>query len=426
MDAGHQVVDTRPDARRDLKTGGRIRLAREPLTVAPGVLDEQLDTLAPPRSRWATFRYAIGIYVVTRIALFLVALIGAVVFPTLASGPNSVTNELANWDGWWYVHAMTAGWPTQVLHGQTTLGFLPLYPVVGWLVAHVLFCSYVVAGFVVSLAGGLVSALLIQQLATDWWGAETAKKAVLAFCLFPGSVVFSMVYSEGLLIPLVAGCMLALSRRRWLLAGALAGLATAIGPDALCVIPLCAAASYLELRRRGWRDRSARESLTAVMLAPLGAVAAAGFFWLWTGSPTASYVAQHDGWHEKTSIFAIPHQISLMLTEIGFHLAIWHVDLNVALGLIGVVFLFYGLRYLWRERTRVPVPVLVFVGCMSFLVLTSWGVPPNPRMLITAFPVVLVFAKYLEGRAWTRFLWISGVAFVVLSLLTYTGGLLRP
>ena len=65
----------------------------------------------------------------------------------------------------------------------------------------------------------------------------------MIFCLFPGSIVFSMVYAEGLLIPLAAGCILALQRRRWVMAGALAGLATATAASGTC--------SHLGLRRVG-------------------------------------------------------------------------------------------------------------------------------------------------------------------------------
>ena len=57
--------------------------------------------------------------------------------------------------------------------------------------------------------------------------------------------------------------LIALERHRWLLAGVLAGFATAIGPDAIAIIPACAVAALLELRRCGWRDRDAWRSLIA-------------------------------------------------------------------------------------------------------------------------------------------------------------------
>ena len=75
------------------------------------------------------------------------------------------------------------------------------------------------SGVIISGAGGLVTAVLVQRLAKGWWGEAAGRRAVAIFCLFPGSVVFSMAYAEGLMLPLVAACILALQKRRWLLAG---------------------------------------------------------------------------------------------------------------------------------------------------------------------------------------------------------------
>jgi hypothetical protein len=402
------------------------------LDAPPRALAQSLTTLEPERNTaedrgfWARFGQTILIYVLSRLVLMGAALFSDAVFPYVQNGKNNLSLELANWDGFWYVHIATLGYPTVVIHGQTNLGFLPLFPATIWLVAHIFSISYVIAGYSIAVVGGLVATLIVQQLATDWWGPVIARKAATAFILFPGTIVFSMVYSEGLLIPIIAGLILALSRKRWVLAGILAGAATAIGPDALSLIPMCAGAALLELRRAGWRDHEARRSLWAPVLSPVGVGLAAVFFWIWAGSPLADYTAQATGWKEKTSLFAIPHQLAEVINGMGFRFSFWHVNLNIWVGLFGVVFLLVGLKYLWRDRALVSLPVLFFCWAMAFLTLTSWGVPPNPRMLITAFPVVIVYARVLRGRAWTAYLVASSILFVVLSTLTYTGSLLRP
>ena len=53
------------------------------------------------------------------------------------------------------------------------------------------------------------------------------------------------------MLPLAAGCILALQRRRWVLAGVLAGIATATEPEALVLVLVCAVSAALELRRSG-------------------------------------------------------------------------------------------------------------------------------------------------------------------------------
>lgn len=419
-DSGPMVSAKRGEAQVALAPEPAAALATGPAPDRAGSWQERWEALR------AELKWPAATYLSTRVGLFVLALICDVAFSSVRS--TSITHELSNWDGGWYVRLATLGYLRHVppVHEQTTLGFFPLYSMTMWVTAHIFMVPYFVAGVVVSFFGGLIATVMVQRLTTQWWGPATARKAVLFFCLFPGSVVFSIDYSEGLLIPLVLGCLLALRKRRYLLAGILAGLATGIGPDALTIIPACAAASFVEIRRNGWGDPKARRSLLAPLLAPFGAAAFAAFLWIWTGTPLADYMAQHNAWHEKTNPLAIPHQLALLLGEIGTHFTFSHVNLNYVSGLAGTVFLLFGLLYLWRERRQLPLEVLVFVAGMTFLMLTSWNVPPNPRMLITAFPVVLVFAKWVRGASWTRLVWVSGAFLLIMSSLNYVGAVLRP
>ncbi len=377
----------------------------------------------PPTS--LGWRYPTVVYLGTRAVLLALAVACHFAFSGLAHG-ETLSGEFSNWDGWWYVHLATYGYPAYVSHAQTTLGFFPLYSMVMWLVAHALHSSYVVAGLLISGIGGLVSALLVERLVAQWWGPEVARKAVLLFCIFPGSVVFSMDYSEGLLIPLLAGCLYALSRKRYLLAGLLAGLATGVGPDALAIVPTCAAPAVVAIRHHGWRDRRTLKSLVAPLLSPLGAIGFAAFLWDWTGSPFANLIAQKDGWHESTNPLAVPIQAGVLLKEIGFGLHFSHINVNVPVALVGSVFLAFGLFWLWKDRASLPIEVIVFTAAMSFLMVTSLHVPPNPRLLITAFPVVAVYAKRFVGRGWRWNLWLNWICLIGLSAITYMGRLLRP
>ena len=409
--------------------------ARAQTGVLEGALPA-LDDVAPPvtstsrlgelRSRWEKeFRFPALAYGSTRLGLLLVAVLCDLAFGGVVA-KTSLAHEFSNWDGWWYVRVATLGYPSVVSHAQTTLGFFPVYPMAMWLVSHVFFCSYVIGGLIVSLTGGLVATVLVERLVTEWWGPDAARRAVWIFCLFPGSVVFSMDYSEGLLIPLTAGCMLALQHRKWLLAGVLAGIATGIDPDALVLFAMCAVAALLQLRRYGWRDRDALTSLAAPVLAPAGILGFAAFLKLWTGSAMASFTAQADGWHESTTLLAVPNMLVQLVQEAFSPAHLAAVNLNNIVGLLGTAFLVVGLRYLWRDRFSVPLEIWVYVIAMTFLMVTSAHVPPNPRLLITAFPVVVIFARRFTGRAYRRLLVGLGSSLVVLSCLTFVGSVLRP
>jgi MFS family permease len=372
-------------------------------------------------------RFAIAVYVATRALLLIVAIVnGARIHH---AGP-----ELANWDGDWYRKLANHGYPTHVSHGYSTLGFFPMFPLTIWLAArplipimHSSLSAITAAGVIVSGVGGLVATVIVQRLAAGWWGESAGRRAVALFCLFPGSVVFSMVYAEGLMLPLVAGCILALQHRRWLLAGILAGFATATEPEAVVLVLVCAVSAGLELRRRGLHDRHAWRSLLAPALSVTGAVAFAAFLWAWTGTPFASYTAQHDAWKEKTDPLALVHLAKQTFHEISFnHFDHPTINLNQPVGLVGAVILLILLVLLLRTWREISIEALVWTLGISFLALTSEYTPPNPRLLFTAFPAVIVLARYLKGRAFGWLLGINGVLLVVMSALTFVSTTLRP
>lgn len=370
---------------------------------------------------WHAVRWPVCVYGISRLLLVLLGVGDS------ALQHWGLASELSNWDGVWYLALAEHGYPTHVSHLQTTLGFFPLYPMLMWLVAHALDLPMVAAGLVVSALGGLVATILLERLATRWWDAATARRAVVVFCAFPGSVVFSMVYSEGVLLPLAMASLLALANKRWLLAGILAGLATAVGPDSVAIVLACAVASAAEIRRRGVRDPAARRSLVAPLLSPVGIGAVGAFFWAWTGTPFANFDAQRYGWGERTTPFALWREVKTLSQEISLSHFDYHlVNLNYVVGLAGAVYLVYALVLLAGQRRAVAPEALAWTLGIAFLSVTSQYTPPNPRLLITAFPVVAVLAYRVRGR---RVAWLVGANVVLLlglSAITYVGIALRP
>jgi hypothetical protein len=374
-------------------------------------------------------RFAITVYLATRLLLLVVALVNG----TLRH--HAFTHELSQWDGLWYRMVANHGYPTHVIHVQSTLGFFPLYPLLMWVVSHAFvvplahyeILSSTVAGLIVSGIGGLVATVLVQRLAAGWWGEPAGRRAALLYCVFPGSVVFSMVYSEGLLLPLAAGCLLALEQRRWIVAGLCAGFATATEPDSLVLILVCAVAALLELRRQGWSVRRAWRAFLAPLLSLTGVGAFAIFLWRWTGHPTATFTAQHYGWKEKTDPFALIH----LATRLGHQLHISHfnvptINLNNPVGLVGAVILIGGIVLLLRRPGRIPLPALIWTLGIAFLACTSEYVPPNPRLLITAWPAIIVYARYIQGRRFALLIGVMTLLLIELSALTFVGVTLRP
>jgi hypothetical protein len=403
-----------------------VRRRGRPFAGAQARLGARLATTAGPLER---IKFALLVYLGTRALLLAVALVEAAV------RHHPLANEFANWDGMWYRWLANAGYPDHVIHARSTLGFFPLYPLVIWVAARPLLLvtshspiwAITWAGVFVSTVGGLIATVIVQRLATGWWGESAGRRAAALFCLFPGSVIFSMVYAEGIMLPLAAGCILALQNRRWLLAGVLAAFATASEPEALVLIPVCAISAGLELRRCGWGLPSARMALLAPALSVCGAGAVAVFMWAWAGTPFASLLTQRYGWHERTDLLAIPHMAIRLSHEISFaHFNHPTINLNLPVGLVGAIFLIFALVLLARARRTVSVEAIVWTLGISWIGVTSEYVWPNPRILITAFPAVIVLARYLKGRSFAVLLAVNGALLAGMSWLTFVHVTLRP
>ena len=389
----------------------------------------ELKMSREPEAGWRAWRdrielrpvsWAILVYLASRVLLLAVAVTASRLTHT------SLLSELGRWDGTWEVKIASTGYPHRIAHAPSTLGFFPLLPLLIWLLVHAPGPpnSTVVAGVLISTVGGLIATLLILQLTTEWWGPRAGRRATALFCVFPGSIVFSMVYGEGLLVPLAAGCILALERRRWLLAGALAGAGTAVQPDAIVLIAVCAVVAGLEFHERGWRDPATRRSLVAPLLSGLGIGGFAVYLWAWTGTPLASLKAQHYGWGERINPAALLDQGQALWRNIST--GHWMHDLGPLAAVVGTGVLAVGLVLLLRRPRTISAPALAWTLGIAVVAVLSQNVPPNPRILITAFPAVLVLARSCSGWRLGCLIGTSTLLLILTSALTYGGHTLTP
>jgi hypothetical protein len=396
-------------------------------------------------------RYPLAVYLLSRVLYLVVALVD------IPLRKGRLGPELRNWDGRWYVQLAQSGYPHSLptvygRHGWSTLGFQPLYSMLMWLGGTLLPRGVETSGLLISFVCGAIATVELSVLAGRWWGRDASRRGVLFFCFFPGTIVFSMVYTEGLTLALIGGALLCLEDRRWVLAGLLGGVATAVEPVALAIIPACAAVSLRELWRLGWRDLEARRSLWAPILSPLGGLAVGIFLWAWAGTPLATFKAQRIAWGEHSSILAVYIQTRTFVMEFVH----WHgwgnVNLNLPAGFLGAFFLVWALSELWKLRRGLPIGTstastefadrtvggvslqgrgvsigaLVWTTCVAALALTSDKTPPNPRMLVCAFPVLFAFAAPRTGRSQRILMGITLVLLVAMSIGTFEGGGLRP
>jgi hypothetical protein len=321
------------------------------------------------------------------------------------------------WDGAWYIQSATTGYPRQVPPGlggevQTTLGFFPLLPLLVRAVSGLTGLPPWLSGLVVTTASGAAAVVMVWYFARHLAGAEVADRAAALFAFFPGAVVFGLVYAEPLLIALAAGCLLALLHRRWVPAGVLAGLASAVRPTGIVLAACCALeAGRTVATRRGWRP------LTAPALAPLGMVAFFAFLHHHAGDARAYVDSQQRGWHQRFDLGDPLRQLASVLAHP------WG-DKNMVVAVAGMAFI-AGCGVL-LVRLRPPPVVLLYTAGVVAMAVFSVTTGAHPRFVLVAFPLFVALGARLRGAAFAAVVATSALLLEVLTVVTVASDYVTP
>ncbi|MBO0809410.1 MAG: hypothetical protein J2P32_14020, partial [Actinobacteria bacterium] len=111
------TLQTQDEMEREL-----IALRVAPPLTRPGVV-QRAAAVAEPAAAWIrAHSWPILVYAGTRIVLMLVAWLDVIITR------HPLAGELSLFDGRWYLAVLNAGYPDYAVHGKSTLGFLPAYP----------------------------------------------------------------------------------------------------------------------------------------------------------------------------------------------------------------------------------------------------------------------------------------------------------
>lgn len=305
-------------------------------------------------------------------------------------GGMPVRRALAGHDGYWYLRAVTAGYPARLPTGagdarQSTVAFFPVYPLVVR-AAHVAAgVTPELAALAVGLVAGVVAlpvvALVSRQVLGD--GEAVAVAALLSFA--PAAYVLSLAYSEALFLALSAGSLLAMLRRRWLAAGLLAAVASGTRPTGLVLVLCLAVAAVGEVRRGG--PRAGWRPLTATAIAPTGLVAFLGYLWAHTGSLTAYPDTERVGWGTH-------FDGGLSTARLVVH-ALLHPLARPPDDAVAAFVLLVVLAAVLLLLDRPPLVLGVWGGAVAYLALSgSTGTFSSiPRLVLPAFPLLFPLVR---------------------------------
>jgi 4-amino-4-deoxy-L-arabinose transferase-like glycosyltransferase len=328
------------------------------------------------------------IYAVSRLLTLAAAAVATVGHPG-----STMWGVLAGWDGNWYRAVATGGYPSSLPHGvglsaQSGLAFFPAYPFAMRLVWRLTPLTPLGAGIFVSMVAGAIAALLVRALVRHLADAEAAERAFVLFCFFPGAFIFSMIYAEGVMLVGAAACLLALLRKRWVLAGLGGALASAARGNGLVLTLCCAWVAALAIRRdRDWK------ALAAPILAPLGAVAYFAFLKARTGSFTTWFTVERNGWNERFDFASTNWNHA--------HRFLHHPFRNANELILGLSLLFAIGAGIALVRSGLPSVLAVYTFATLALVFLSATLGVRPRFLLTAFPLLVPIAMRARGSTFT-------------------------
>jgi hypothetical protein len=280
--------------------------------------------------------------------------------------------------------------------------FFPLFPALIRLASYLTGGNYPVAGLIAQIAAGAASALGVWAVASRLRGRRVADRAVVLYCLFPGALTFSLLYSEPLAVAISAAAILAMLDRRWLLAG-IAGIAASTERPTLIILVVVFGVAAIQAiwTRREWA------ALLAPALTPLGVLAFFAYlghryhdYKFWFRVETVVW-HEHIGWGEHTLKVVLwmdratekAHVFNAMLI-IMFAVAVVGIALMVA--------------------DRLPIPVILFAVLLVLLSVISPAQSTRPRFIWTAFPIFIGAAAKLPRVVYWPVLVLSAAGLVFL------------
>lgn len=170
------------------------------------------------------YQYAIRVFLVSRIAIFLLAGVFISLWPS-QSHPTFL-QAFSQWDGKWYLEILENGYWYKGPNIQSPVAFFPLYPLLGRVLTFFRL-SPRLSLFLISNLSALGFFLVFWELTKVEFNKNTANKAVFYYAIFPLSFYFSALYSEALFMFLLVSTFYLLRKKQFVKAGIFAFLASA-------------------------------------------------------------------------------------------------------------------------------------------------------------------------------------------------------
>lgn len=199
-----------------------------------------LAPAAPPRRRLGGAAFALGIFALVALAVFVdlrLSLAFLPYTPTVDRWPDQGwLDGFARWDSGWYFHIAEDGYFYNGPNNQSAVAFFPAYPTAMRLVS-LLVGDTIRAGILVTLACGAGASVAFFRWCSAALGTRTARLALALLLLYPFSFyLLGAVYSDALFLLAALAAFSLLERDHPVLAGLAGMVATAARPVGVALV----------------------------------------------------------------------------------------------------------------------------------------------------------------------------------------------
>lgn len=332
------------------------------------------QTVTPATSTSGAVTAVIVVYTVSRLALLLAADAISSLHTNLP-----IPRVLAPWDGTYYIGILKSGYPIHVNPASVNsepIAFFPFYPLLGKAITVILSTHASITLEVVAMIAGGIASVFATLIAREYSDPATARRTGILFALFPGSVISVMAYADSLAVMFSVAAIFFLMRKRYIVAGIAAGLATAT--LSLMLLPL-----LLFILIYGIRNKSFK-SLITLVLTGSGGGAYLLYLWISTGSLFTWSRVEADHWMVRLSW---PWEFPTAFSAYAFTFQGSYV-LTVA----SIVVTALGLYALWRMRA--PIEWFIFSIAIIFAITFDGGAWIAPRFLYDTPPMIIALSMW--------------------------------
>lgn len=302
--------------------------------------------------------------------------------------------------------------------------YYPLYPLITRYITWVTGGDYVVGGLLVSTLAAMAALACLYRLAERRYGADSARRTVVALAVYPTAVFLISPFTEALFLALTLGAFLAAYARRWWLTGLLGALASLTrGPGILTVAAL-AWIAWEQWRKDGllaspdWAIlRRAAPMAIGLAFPLLGGLAFIGWRHV-VGFPSMTQVLNT---YSPGLVFIDP--VSGLWTAIAQWINVRDLPTTLeifsALTFLGLTMAMVVNRRWWEAEWLIYMSVNLIVLLSKHAVRASY-LQSLARYVLVLFPAFIVMGDWLAHRGpWLRFaiLVLSSTLLIGLSAL---------